>query len=444
MTNMGGELSNRLIAEGFKGRHLTLKVMTRHPTAPIHPPKFLGHGPCDTHTKTWTMPTATDSGAMIGELAWKLLRSLQFDPKELRGLALQMQKLEGDGASVDVEQGQSLLSFASSRKNSSGNDPVGELLKAAADPGRERPVVVETSKNGAGGASRLQPERAAKSRAVLLPTASQIDVEVFDELPDDVKAELPYAKNSQGRLLPTSRRQQSSEPSSMKQPSIKKSATSTKPFAKQVKLKRKGQLGLRAVPPPPRADSPPSPSRITARQLQSMSMDVDAFRGLPRDIQIEVLSDAWNKMEKSWRVAQKEGERSRSVSVQVADKNKAQSGVVVVVNRTPKIFGRVDLEEIRDALEIWMEAKADEGPFSGDIDHLAGGIVDTLSSTRGRDLAKASAILTWWKILIDERFGGELEGGVVGVEWKEAFEKVRDRVDKVVRTEYGGVLSLSL
>jgi DNA repair protein REV1 len=440
MLNLGAELSNRLVAEGFKGRHLTVKVMTRHPDAPVNPPKFLGHGPCDTHTKTWTLQVATDSAETIGELAWKLLRSLELDPKELRGLALQMQKLEGEGAASDMdrEQGQSLLTFSPKKASSATTS------RQMASPTKSVPAEItidDDDDTPAKVPSRVQPARGVKSRAVIeLPTASQIDLTVFDELPDEVKAELPYARDARGRLLSSSKPKQPAK-SSLQQTTIAGSIASTKPFTEQAKLKKRGQIGLRATVP--RGDFPPSPTRITDEQLQTMKMDVDAFRGLPRDIQIEVLSDAWNKMEKPWRLAQKQqaaaaGRRSRSVSAKPVDSHPE----AVAVHQMPKIFGRVDLDEIRDRLDIWMEAKADEGPFEGDVDHLAAGILATLDRTRGQDLAKAAAVLSWWKLLIGQRFGPEGGRKSLAAEWNEAFESVRARVDDVVRLEYGGVLSL--
>jgi len=82
----------------MRGRYLTIKIMKRHPEAPVEPPKFLGHGYCETFAKS--SPIAGPGGAatsdehIIGEVAWRLLNGFNFAPKELRGIAIQMQKLE--------------------------------------------------------------------------------------------------------------------------------------------------------------------------------------------------------------------------------------------------------------------------------------------------------------------------------------------------------------
>ena len=114
---VGVETAKRLREQGLQARQLTLKVMQRHPEAPVEAPKMLGHGWCTTENKVSTLAGrsggATDDGDIVGETAWKLMRSLQAPPHELRGIAVQLSKLEKDGVPVDqvLEKGQSRLSF---------------------------------------------------------------------------------------------------------------------------------------------------------------------------------------------------------------------------------------------------------------------------------------------------------------------------------------------
>ncbi|GAA5853622.1 hypothetical protein JCM9279_005079 [Rhodotorula babjevae] len=114
---VGVETARRLREQGLQARQLTLKVMQRHPEAPVEAPKMLGHGWCTTENKVSTLAGrsggATDDGDIVGETAWKLMRSLQAPPHELRGIAVQLSKLEKDGVPVDqvLEKGQSRLSF---------------------------------------------------------------------------------------------------------------------------------------------------------------------------------------------------------------------------------------------------------------------------------------------------------------------------------------------
>ncbi|KPV75211.1 uncharacterized protein RHOBADRAFT_26520, partial [Rhodotorula graminis WP1] len=95
---VGVETARRLREQGLQSRQLTLKVMQRHPEAPVEAPKMLGHGWCTTENKVSTLAGrsggATDDGDIVGETACKLMRSLQAPPHELRGIAVQLSKLE--------------------------------------------------------------------------------------------------------------------------------------------------------------------------------------------------------------------------------------------------------------------------------------------------------------------------------------------------------------
>ena len=58
----------------------------------------MGHGICDAHNKQMPLIApggrATSDEKVIGEHAWRMLKSFNFDPKELRGISIQIQKLE--------------------------------------------------------------------------------------------------------------------------------------------------------------------------------------------------------------------------------------------------------------------------------------------------------------------------------------------------------------
>ena len=112
---LGGEVAKRLVALGYKGRQLTLKVMRRAIEAPIEPPKFLGHGVCDTFNSSKQIELTNDS-SIIGRACWELMEALKCPPEELRGIGLQMQKLENAtplfGASGSGVEGQQKLHFA--------------------------------------------------------------------------------------------------------------------------------------------------------------------------------------------------------------------------------------------------------------------------------------------------------------------------------------------
>lgn len=103
------ELSRRLVEVGMKAHYIAIKLMKRHPDAPVEAPKFMGHGLCDVFHKSGTIAGSkpTSDPTAISIHAWRLLKSFNFDPKELRGIGITVRPPD------PLEKGQStLFSFA--------------------------------------------------------------------------------------------------------------------------------------------------------------------------------------------------------------------------------------------------------------------------------------------------------------------------------------------
>jgi len=179
MRKLGQEVAARLQAVEMKGRLLTLKVMKRHPEAPVEPPKFMGHGICEQFSKSAPLADplsggATSDGDTIGETAWTLLDSLKFDPQELRGIGVQVTKLEGkDGSVTETDEklgsGQKRLNFqvtsaGKGTRSPDGHSPVQQKTKDAKD------LQLVTSFE--------------------IPTAETLDHAILDELPPDIREEI--------------------------------------------------------------------------------------------------------------------------------------------------------------------------------------------------------------------------------------------------------------
>ncbi|ORY33993.1 hypothetical protein BCR39DRAFT_518059 [Naematelia encephala] len=110
------EVAKRMRQVNAKGKLLTLKLLKRHPDAPIEPPKFLGHGWCETFNKSASISnkggSATDDPEILASESIKLLRAMRLDPVELRGVGIQITKLDGEAKVLEREAGQGTLSFA--------------------------------------------------------------------------------------------------------------------------------------------------------------------------------------------------------------------------------------------------------------------------------------------------------------------------------------------
>jgi len=120
-----GELTRRLLREGVKGKQLTMKIMRRAADAPLDPPKQLGHGKCDTFNKSVQLGVATNDKDVLAKEALSILRAYGFSPGELRGLGVQMQKLEPIKAGGGLASSQRRLDFfktAQAKTDTATND----------------------------------------------------------------------------------------------------------------------------------------------------------------------------------------------------------------------------------------------------------------------------------------------------------------------------------
>lgn len=233
MKSLCEELNRRLVDNLVKGKHLTLKVMRRSMDAPLEPVKHLGHGKCDTFNKSTIMGVATNAPGVLAKEAISMLRSYNFSPGDLRGLGVQMTKLEPlkPESSTNLDSSQRLLSFSKSptqhnvvktetplrhkvqlpetpapapASDSRSNDTGGSqfIMPTQADPAilselpgdiRSRLVApVKHPHDSRSGSPSPCPPLAQNqpSTGVILPPQSQLDPEILAALPDDVRNEI--------------------------------------------------------------------------------------------------------------------------------------------------------------------------------------------------------------------------------------------------------------
>ncbi|EPS34033.1 hypothetical protein PDE_08995 [Penicillium oxalicum 114-2] len=181
------ELSRRLAENLVKGKQLTLKVMRRALDAPLEPVKHLGHGKCDVFNKSIVVGVATNAPDILGKEAVSMLRSFNFSPGDLRGLGVQMTKLEPlkHGPSALVEGSQRQLSFFKS--------PSRKPIVSAADVD---PDELESPRKGDSARIQVDPVLSNSAHKPLNISGSQFimptqaDPKVISELPGDIRARL--------------------------------------------------------------------------------------------------------------------------------------------------------------------------------------------------------------------------------------------------------------
>ncbi|KAK4058880.1 deoxycytidyl transferase [Microbotryomycetes sp. JL221] len=255
MFELAQETSRRLKNEQCLAKQLTLKVMQRHPDAPKETPKFLGHGWCQTINQSASIAgpggKATDDGQLMGQVVNKLLKKLNIEPEELRGLAIQLSKLERkDVKSIDnaMEKGQSTLSFG-----------LKTLTKEKSQ---------DDSEDDHNDTKQLDPPRRGSKRLRQEPSVlvlSDSDSSNTDIAPPPAKKG-PLTRASTRRLATVE---------VLEDPQTTESKRSESPYVPSM-FKRRPKAG--PAPPPPI-------SQITDAELIHYGLDVEWFRALPREVQ---------------------------------------------------------------------------------------------------------------------------------------------------------------
>jgi len=314
LASLASELSSRLIKESFVGSHMVLKVMRRAADAPLDPPKHLGHGKCDTFNKSVQLGVTTNDAEILGKETVVMMRSLRIPPAELRGIGLQMNKLEPVGL-AKVETGQKTLDF---RRD------------ALPTPSAHRL------------ASRVTPPQATQFIA-----PSQIDPEVLANLPEDIRNRIVSKRNTiashdstshqadDGAFMVADERRVQMPP----QQPRKKLTPKKKPSPRKIKQLSFGQSKITSSPD---------------------NLDASVLAELPSTIRQEVLSDA--RREKA--LARATQARHLAWAEEKARRDRKVTRTFTISDPPAKpTFQRLsDLSDLRDLISQWFDELGGEGP----------------------------------------------------------------------------------
>ena len=494
---MAEEVSRRLQSIDMRGRSITLRILTRDPSAPVEAPKvrsedslsseahfsqqFLGHGICEAHNKQMPLIApggrATSDDKVIGEHAWRMLKSFNFDPKELRGIAIEIQKLEKASGPQESELGQALLPFrrvveTSNKQNRAGEASTSRAPQITIQP-PSSPDDIEIIENP------VKPAPPVND-AFDLPSFSQVDMSVFEALPDDLRKELEdeYKRRS-ATPGPAPK-----DPSPIPEPELlqlpKKSilkSTNVKRITKQLAPRNQPFLtqtnkffGKRVYA---------SSITVSERELRKYGFDPGVFAALPPEVQREQLA----------------ARRAPGVTVHVGKRKVLRPargprnrtpGIVIPPPPPPKAVYRVrptlkqqgkekgeklffsETEDVQTVVESWVGSFTEHAPNQRDVDYFAKFLVQSVDGTRSADsgVERAVAVVKWWLVLLRRHFGvwenaPEPEGDVagdrdsggrparvtseyVGRAWWRAFREpeVKAKMDAAARKKFGGCLSL--
>lgn len=191
--------------------------MVRAPDAPVETSKFMGHGVCDNQTKSVSLSEFTCDLEVITRTVLATMRSLNIPPHELRGMGIQITKLNEEVASKKDSILMNMFSKVAAKQKDKPLKPkeVPEVSKSE-DSSIKGIKMIETSK------TKTDEEKKPKSKKKNPPTGNimgmlqnmptrkrtsdylvpeDIDESVLAELPEDIRREILQARSYQQRSL---------------------------------------------------------------------------------------------------------------------------------------------------------------------------------------------------------------------------------------------------
>ncbi|CAF1240544.1 unnamed protein product [Rotaria sp. Silwood1] len=188
------ELYKRLKQAKQKGKQLTIKIRVRSSNAPIEPEKFMGCGRTDDSSRLINLHSYTDDPTIIELETIKLLKQFHFIVADLRGIGITITQLQStiknihgkdvNGTRTLFECNQFRVSKPTiSNDNDDNNQDVDQPSESSVT--RKRPMQQEQTTT-----------IARKLTRHICYTPGQIDHEVMNELPTQIRQELEeYLKN---------------------------------------------------------------------------------------------------------------------------------------------------------------------------------------------------------------------------------------------------------
>lgn len=480
---MSEEVARRLDAINTKGRSFTLKIMKRDPSAPVEAPKFMGHGQCVTYNKQSTLVgpdgRATSDPRVIGSLSWRLLRTLNIPPHELRGISIQIQKLDAHTAAATAGGGSihAPLPFRPAPNPSTAGTKAGPALKR-----------------------RALSSEPVTTTADLLPSFSQVDMSVFEALPEDIRKELE-AEYERRSVAPTN----PNEPPSADRTSRANSAAPFRDAGINDRLRGRGR-GAGAVGSSRRGffgreqargaaswiarprgrgrgrghgrggllafTSAPAPMvHVKPGELAELGIDAEVFSALPVRIQREQLAAARGARVRPSQQPVKPTSPLRPLQ-RLAGRWAPPQGPHEYIPPPPAPRARfaeaekpglrrgeaetspaVDAADVRRIVRAWVELFVRHAPHAEDIALVGGYLVRCVATDVGAE--RAVGVMRWWGALLRRRWavweyaderdeepepGEDIRAEVVGMAWWRAYRDVGDSLNEVVRKRFGGSL----
>ncbi|XP_014520842.1 DNA repair protein REV1 isoform X2 [Vigna radiata var. radiata] len=183
------EVSLRLQCCGVQGRTFTLKIKKRRKGAG-EPAKFMGCGDCENLSHSITVPLATDNVEILQRIVKQLFGCFNIDVKEIRGIGLQVSRLESAEASKRGTTKYTLKSWLTSASAGVGNQtyPIGNDKHSRDNTSSL--ACVNLLESSVEMDNKIPANEASTDPISTPPPLCNLDIEVIRNLPPDVFSEL--------------------------------------------------------------------------------------------------------------------------------------------------------------------------------------------------------------------------------------------------------------
>lgn len=450
----------------------------------------MGHGYCVVHNKSLALDRAIDDQDGIADAILKLYRPQGLDPVELRGIGIQMSKLEG-GRTEAAPPGQAKLSFGARTPvkapmerrqqtqvvESSDDDDVQLVSATKPGPSKAKSSALPPVATGFTRFGRPPAKRKANSS---IPDPAEIDPETWQYVDDDTRRVYLAAWAQQGLDVPQALGGKGNKRVRPAQQTLDVMTTPTKK-AKRVQAAVAAAASSAAKVERPTEEtpckvperSPPRPTPITvgststpqliptpisvpsssstpvglgsrfpSSQINALGIDVDVFRGLPSDIQREAITG-----EQLRTTLRRPGNRGTIVSplrkqVGVHATATVYEGkpLTAAAATRPSMNKQTSLPDVLAMITDWMQTRGGEVPIEGEVRGLRKYLLKCLeretSSLGG--VENATHVLVWWR----RACKGLTAEPEVKSAWQAAFRSVREDIDAACRKRFGAGLRL--
>ncbi|KAL4555827.1 hypothetical protein LXL04_038456 [Taraxacum kok-saghyz] len=167
------EVSLRLHGCGVRGRTFTLKVKKRKTDE--EPVKYMGCGDCDNFSHSMTVPMATDDVDVLQRITKQLFSHFHIDVKDIRGVGLQVTKLESADTFIQGNERSSIRSWLVPTSSSKDKKSV-QITKKVTKKLQNDDHLHQTRSNS----------------TIDIPPMSELDSDVLENLPPDILSEINH------------------------------------------------------------------------------------------------------------------------------------------------------------------------------------------------------------------------------------------------------------